>query len=258
MSPKADIAELVPTEQLRNMALFLDVDGTILDIAPLPEAVVVPPGLRESLAAIFAGLGGALALVSGRSVRQIDQLLKPLRLPASGEHGFEIRRSPEGPLDRLEAPTIVKLLRPNMIEIVRRMLGVVPEFKASTIAMHFRQVPALELPLRRALEEAIQPYEGQIAIQPGKMVFELKPTGVDKGRAIAQFMMAPPFSSRRPVFVGDDVTDEYGFAAVRELGGVAVRVGEPGHPCSDVQIDSPESVRAWLDHVAAKLTRQIA
>jgi trehalose 6-phosphate phosphatase len=237
---------------LGNLALFLDVDGTLLDIAPVPEAVKVPEGLGNALASLYENLGGALAIVSGRPIKQIDQLLKPLVLPASGQHGFEIRRVPDAPVEQLQPPTALNLLRPGVIELARSMLGVLPEFKSGAIAMHYRQVPDMAGPLLRALEKMVGTPAGEFVIQPGKMVYEIKPRGVDKGRAISQLMMAPPFESRIPVFVGDDVTDEYGFAAVRQMNGRAIHVGT-AHDSADAVLPSPAHVRAWLKRLAADI-----
>jgi trehalose 6-phosphate phosphatase len=241
----------------RNLALFLDVDGTMLDIAPVPEAVKVPAGLSAALAALYQSLGGALAIVSGRPIKQIDQLFKPLVLPASGEHGFEIRRIPGQPVERLQQSAALNLLRPSIRELAKRMPGVIPEYKSGTIALHFRQVPAMAAPLLRSIEKMIGAYSEEFAIQPGKMVYEIKSRGVDKGRAIAQLMMAPPFESRIPVFVGDDVTDEHGFAAVRELNGRAIHVGA-AHGSADAILPSPSHVRAWLTLLAAEITSAAA
>lgn len=240
-----------------SLALFLDVDGTLLDIAPIPDAVKVPEGLGSVLASLFESLGGALAIVSGRPIKQIDQLFKPLVLPASGEHGFEIRRIPDKPVERLQPSAALNLLRPGIRELAKQMPGVIPEYKSGTIALHFRQVPHQAAPLLRSIEAMIGPHSEEFAIQPGKMVYEIKSRGVDKGRAIAQMMMAPPFASRIPVFVGDDVTDEYGFAAVREMNGRAIHVGT-AHGTADAVLPSPSHVRAWLARLAAAMTSAAA
>src|SRR5690606_34034079 len=149
MCPDSNPLDLVPGLPHRELALFLDVDGTLLDLAPVPEAVRVPEGLRETLASLFEKLDGALAIVSGRPIKQIDQLFKPLVLPASGEHGFEIRRIPHHRVERLQPPAALHLLRPAISDLVKRMPGVIPEFKSGTIALHYRQVPEMEGPLRR-------------------------------------------------------------------------------------------------------------
>jgi trehalose 6-phosphate phosphatase len=240
-----------------SIALFLDVDGTLLDIAPVPEAVKVPEGLGAALSSLYTTLGGALAIVSGRPIKQIDQLFKPLVLPASGEHGFEMRRIPHEKVERLQPPTPLNLLRPGVTELARRMPGVIPEYKGGTIALHYRQVPKQAEALLTALEAMLTGYSEDYAIQTGKMVFEIKPRGVDKGRAISQMMMAPPFESRVPVFVGDDDTDEHGFDAVRQLNGRAIHVGA-GHQAADTALASPAHVRAWLMRLAKQLTSAAA
>lgn len=240
-----------------SIALFLDVDGTLLDIAPVPEAVKVPEGLGAALSSLYTTLGGALAIVSGRPIKQIDQLFKPLVLPATGEHGFEMRRIPHQKVERLQPPTPLNLLRPGVAELAKRMPGVIPEYKGGTIALHYRQVPKQADALLTALEAMLAGYSEDYAIQTGKMVFEIKPRGVDKGRAITQMMMAPPFESRVPVFVGDDDTDEHGFDAVRQLSGRAIHVGA-GHPAADTALASPSHVRAWLMRLAKQLTSAAA
>jgi trehalose 6-phosphate phosphatase len=253
MSREPEVTDPLQGLSPTNIALFLDVDGTMLDIAPVPEAVKVPKELSKALASLYESLRGALAIVSGRPIKQIDQLFKPLVLPASGEHGFEIRRVPHSPVERLQPPAALHLLRPGIRELAKSMPGVIPEYKSGTIALHFRQVPDMAAPLLRALDKMIAAYSGEFAIQPGKMVYEIKSRGVDKGRAIAQMMMAPPFESRIPVFVGDDVTDEYGFTAVREMHGRAIHVGA-AHGSADALLPSPSHVRAWLARLAADIT----
>lgn len=257
MSRKPEFKDPLPAASGRRLALFLDVDGTLLDIAPVPEAVKVPADLRDALSSLFESLDGALAIVSGRSIAHIDQLFSPLVLPASGEHGFEVRRVPGDPIERLQPPAALSLVRPNVVEMTKRMLGVLPEFKGGTIALHYRQVPAQEAPLRQAIEDLIAPYQDDFVIQPGKMVFEIKPRGIDKGRAIAQLMMAPPFENRWPVFAGDDATDAYGFDAVGRLGGHTIGVG-PSHAPADAHLDTPADVRAWLTALAASITSAAA
>jgi trehalose 6-phosphate phosphatase len=257
MASETDVVDPLSGLVPENIALFLDVDGTLLDIAPVPEAVKVPEGLGPALSALHRRLNGALAIVSGRPIRQIDQLFKPLVLPASGEHGFEIRRIPHQKVEQFQPPTTLNLLRPGVTALARKILGVTPEYKTGTIALHYRQVPQQAVPLRAAIEEMIAAYAEDFEIQPGKMVFEIKPRNVDKGRAIAQMMMAPPFESRIPVFVGDDDTDQHGFEAVRKLGGRAIHVGA-GHPAADTALPTPAHVRAWLMRLADRMSSAAA
>jgi len=257
MARDTDFADPLGGLAPETIALFLDVDGTLLDIAPLPDAVKVPEGLSAALATLYKALGGALAIVSGRSIRQIDQLFKPLVLPATGEHGFEMRRIPYEKTELLQPPTTLNLLRPGVTELLKRLPGVLPEYKTGTIALHYRQVPKQAEPLRQAIEAMIEPYAQDYVIQTGKMVYEIKPRGIDKGRAITQMMMAPPFESRVPVFVGDDDTDEHGFEAVRRLNGRAIHVGA-GHPAADTALPNPTQVRAWLMRLAERMTSAAA
>jgi trehalose 6-phosphate phosphatase len=257
MDRGSDIADPLGGLPPETVALFLDVDGTLLDIAPVPEAVKVPEGLGAALATLYKALGGALAIVSGRSIRQIDQLFKPLVLPATGEHGFQMRRIPHEKIELLQPPMALNLLRPGVTELAQQMPGVLPEYKTGTIALHYRQVPKQAAPLLQAIEKMIEPYAQDYAIQTGKMVYEIKPRGVDKGRAITQLMMAPPFESRVPVFVGDDDTDEHGFEAVRRLNGRAIHVGA-GHPAADTALANPTQVRAWLMRLAEQMTTAAA
>jgi trehalose 6-phosphate phosphatase len=257
MGSESNFPDPLPGLAPDSIALFLDVDGTLLDIAPLPDAVKVPEGLCNTLSALYRALDGALAIVSGRSIRQIDQLFKPLVLPATGEHGFEMRRIPHEKIERLQPPTALNLLRPGVNELMKHMPGVLPEYKGSTIALHYRQIPAQADALRRAIDSMLAAYSEDYVIQTGKMVFEIKPRGVDKGRAITQMMMAPPFESRVPVFAGDDDTDEHGFEAVRKLGGRAIHVGA-GHPAADTALESPAQVRAWLMGLAERLSAEAA
>ncbi|HEX2112908.1 MAG TPA: trehalose-phosphatase [Alphaproteobacteria bacterium] len=256
MARELEIADPLSGLDPENVALFLDVDGTLLDIAPVPEAVKVPDGLGPALSVLHRSLNGALAIVSGRPIKQIDQLFKPLVLPASGEHGFEIRRIPHEKVERFQPPTALNLLRPSVTELARRMPGLIPEFKTSTIALHYRQVPQQANALREAIEMLLQD-SPEFSVQTGKMVFEIKPRDVDKGRAISQLMMAPPFANRIPVFVGDDDTDEHGFAAVRKAGGRAIRVGA-AHPAADTALPSPAHVRAWLMRLAEQMSSAAA
>jgi trehalose 6-phosphate phosphatase len=256
MAREIEVADPLSGLDPENVALFLDIDGTLLDIAPVPEAVKVPDGLGPALSILHRRLNGALAIISGRPIKQIDQLFKPLVLPASGEHGFEIRRIPHEKVERFQPPTALNLLRPSVTELARRLPGLIPEFKTGTIALHYRQVPQQADAVRAAIEALLKD-SPEFAIQTGKMVFEIKPRDVDKGRAIEQLMLAPPFENRVPVFVGDDDTDEHGFAAVRKAGGRAIQVGAD-RPGTDMTLPSPAHVRAWLMRLAEQMSSAAA
>lgn len=251
-----DATSGLPTaSELGRWALFLDIDGTLLDIAPLPDLVEVPVGLGDTLSVLLERLGGAVALISGRSIRQIDQLFAPLRIPAAGEHGGEIRCTACGPVRKAAELDLVGELRPFAAALARELPGVLPEYKSTTIAFHFRQVPEMGERLRERLEALVASHEG-LTIQPGKMVLEVKPSGRDKGTAIREMMREKPFEGRRPVFLGDDATDEYGFAAVEEMGGLAIRVTPVPPSSRTLHFETPAQVRTWLTRLAGTPTTE--
>jgi trehalose 6-phosphate phosphatase len=239
---------IVPTS-----ALFLDFDGTLVDIAAQPEAITVPAGLVQTLAELSGYLGGALALISGRPIAQIDAFLHPLRLPAAGVHGAE-RRSFNGDL------TLVHTHPLEHVEQVASALadrhpGLRLEVKRGSLALHYRQAPELEQLCVEAMQEAVARSPG-LALLRGKMVVEAKPGGATKGHAIEAFMHEPPFSGRLPVFVGDDVTDEVGFATVQRLHGLGVKVGE-GPTVAWQRLESAAALRDQLQTAAAVKARRV-
>lgn len=226
-------------------AVFLDVDGTLLDLAAHPDAVSVDPDLMRLLVDLRAALGGALALITGRSVATIDELFSPTKLPVAGQHGAE-RRDAGGRLHKLAGGR--EALR-NAAAQLRRMTakdtGLLIEDKGMSVAVHFRQAPELAGAAYNAAIAMARRLGPGYELQTGKMVFEIKPGGHDKGTAIEAFMREEPFRGRIPVFIGDDLTDEYGFALVNRLGGYSVKVGV-GESVAPWRIVDPGSVRAWL------------
>lgn len=221
----------------RDWALFLDIDGTLLDIAPTPEAVVIPPDLPATLEATSAWLGGALAVVSGRPLASIDQLLSPLKLPCAAEHGA-VLRLPDGSLRQPAPGPLPDHWSDRVRSAVADWPGVLIDAKAHGLALHYRLAPEREKDVHTLLRELISE-EPDFEILPAKMAFELRHSGMHKGAAVRAFMALPPFEGRRPVFVGDDVTDEDGFAAARDYGGLALHV-------HDRFGGAPSEVRAWL------------
>lgn len=230
-----------------SCALFLDFDGTLVDIAPQPEAVVVPPVLIHTLESVNRYLGGALALISGRPIDQIDQFLHPMRLPAAGVHGAE-RRNARGEVIHLPAFPLDVVERAAG-DLAREHPGLLVEAKRGSIALHYRQAPELEATCVGVMKQAVEQSPG-LTLLRGKMVVEAKPGGASKGAAIEAFMAEPPFAGRTPVFVGDDVTDEVGFATVQRLRGLGVKVGE-GASVAWQRIDSPQSFREQLESAVA-------
>jgi len=248
-SLKGAMARLPAADARR--AYFLDIDGTLLEIAETPSGVRVDAGLVAMIRRLHACTGGAVALISGRRVADIDRLFPSLRLPIAGQHGME-RRDPAGGMHR-HAPEGVDW--PRLMARIEAAFagtaGLMLEDKGLTLAVHFRENPALEGQIGETLGRIVAESGAAIRLQPGKCVLEVKPAGRDKGTAIAEFMSEPPFRGRRPVFIGDDVTDEYGFRVVNDLGGDAVKVGD-GETSARWRIDDVRAVRAWLAAILAR------
>ena len=224
-------------------ALFLDVDGTLLHIAARPQDVRVDDALLAVIVRLHARLEGALAVVSGRPVRELDALLAPLVLPCAGQHGVE-RRDAQGALHTCAAPAPAAAAR-QLASFAAAHPGLIFEDKGASLAVHYRLVPALEDRVRAEMTALAAALGPAVQLLEGKMVFELKPAGLDKGVAIARFMSEAPFHGRLPVFVGDDLTDEYGFAEVNRLGGCSVKVGA-GETCARVRMPGVDAVQRWL------------
>jgi trehalose 6-phosphate phosphatase len=223
-------------------ALFLDFDGTLVNLAPTPESIHVDDTLLHELQALDARQQGAVAIVSGRALADIDRWLAPLKLPAAGVHGAE-RRSAGGltvcaEVHALEA--VADLLQP----LVDHHPALVLERKRAAVALHYRRAPELEPACRAAVAEVLA-QQPALKLLQGKCVLELLPQGIGKGEAITAFLAEPPFDGRRPVFVGDDVTDEGGFDAVLRHHGIAVKVGG-GESLAPHRLQDTEQVRRWL------------
>ena len=228
-------------------ALFLDFDGTLVALAPQPELVEVAPGLTGTLAALHRQLGGALALVSGRPLRDLDVFLAPLLLPAAGEHGAQ-RRTADGLL--VSAPPVdMRHILLAAQDLVARHPALKLERKNLAVSLHYRQAPELENLCMQVMGEALARSEG-IDLMQGKCVIDLKPAGFSKGTAIAFFMTEAPFGGRLPVFAGDDVTDEAGFEAVQRMGGHAIKVGD-GPTKARYRCASVAHLAEWLQSAVA-------
>jgi len=226
-------------------AFFLDVDGTLLDYADHPLAVRVGRDLRALLEGLSAAAGGAVALISGRSVEEIDRLFAPLRLAVAGQHGTE-RRSAAGAVRR-DAPPLEHLARAaaDLVRLTAAHAGLVFENKGMTLALHYRRAPPLQGLAEREMRRLAAALGEDFELQGGKFVFELKPSGRNKGSAIAEFMAEAPFAGRLPVFLGDDLTDEYGFDVVNRTGGHSIKVG-PGETRARWRLADAAAVRRWL------------
>ncbi|MBV8506316.1 MAG: trehalose-phosphatase [Alphaproteobacteria bacterium] len=242
------IAESPPPLDPRS-ALFLDVDGTLLEIAPRPELVHVPDGLPALMIRCSAEREGALALISGRPLAQLDRLFQPWQGAAAGLHGLERRRA-DGNLDCVidrDSATALDRLRPKLAELAADGTGLMLEDKIGTLALHYRAAPQRAQEIRAVVERLHGEIAPVLRLITGKMVVEFQPRGADKGRAIAAFLAEPPFFGRRPVFVGDDTTDEDGFAEIRRRSGIAIRIGpSDGATAANYRLPSVEAVLAWL------------
>jgi len=238
---------LVP--HLQETAILLDIDGTLLDLMPTPREVWVPPGLAMTLNGLVAATSGALALVSGRSLNDIDRIFAPDRFPAIGGHGAEMRLNAQGEAAAPLAPPLDKELKRRLAGIARISPGILLEDKGYSLALHYRLAPnakdAVEAAI--ALIRADMPDAG-VEVLPGKCVFEIKPAGFTKANGVRVLMQHAPFSGRRPLFIGDDVTDESVFEIMPEMDGLAFSVG---HRAKGVNghFDAPRDVRAFLAHL---------
>jgi trehalose 6-phosphate phosphatase len=234
-----------------KVALFLDLDGTVLDIAQVPEEVTTPPDLTAVLGRLQARLGGALAVLTGRKIEDVDRLLSPLRLPAAGVHGSEIRFEPEGKIE-----TGSREVPAGLVEAVRDFVAATPglllEHKGISIAVHYRAVPKMQPALETELRRLLDHHGSRLALSHGRRVFELVPEGATKGTALARLMRSPRFRQRVPVVIGDDQPDEAALAAAAELGGLGLKVEGEHFPAGGTHFKGPGEVRAWLRTLAER------
>jgi len=228
-----------------DWAFFLDVDGTLLEIAEQPSSVHVDTELLDLVAQLHQRSGGAVALVSGRSISDLEVLLGALRLPLAGQHGLE-RRDAAGRLWIHAAPPGAKCaIREALAPVLARHPGLLLEDKGLTFALHYRQAPHLASFVHRLMARLMREAGGDLELQKGKRVIEIKPAGVDKGTAVAEYLTESPFRGRHPVFIGDDLNDEHGFAEVNRMGGVSIKVGK-GRSCAGYRLSGVAAVRRWL------------
>ena len=238
---------------LPAIALFLDVDGTLLEIAARPQAVSVPDDLRERLRGLCLASGGGVALVSGREISDLDSLFAPLTLPSAGLHGFE-HRGHAGVYRRRPAPSAVALetARAALAELARQHAGLVVEDKRFALALHYRDAPQLEETALAAVRDIASRVGDDLELQRGKMVVELRPAGATKAQAVAAFLAEVPFVGRLPIFIGDDLTDEPAFELVNRLGGLSVVVGARRPSAARTRLRDVSAVRDWLAQLQAE------
>lgn len=228
-----------------NMALLLDVDGTLIEIAATPQAVRVPPSLKHTLSGLRDQLDGALCLVSGRPIADLDRLFDPLRVAIVGGHGAEIRTAPAAEVTGAAA-ALSPELRERLLSIATDTPGLIAEEKSHSLALHYRLVPEQEKSVRARIDAVCARWAGDtVEVLPGKSVFEVKPRTFNKGVAIRTLMQYAPFQGRRPVFLGDDVTDESAFRVMPEFDGLGFSVGRT-LPGTQGFFATPREVRHWL------------
>jgi len=238
-----------PPRGLRRPALFLDMDGVLAPLAPTPEAVV-PDGRRTAvLKALSERFPGRVAILSGRTIAEIDRISEASVAPASGVHGLERRRA-DGSLIRAEAAPSVRTAVAAFEDFARGRPGLIVEDKAVSAGLHYRGAPA-EAEAAEALARRLADETG-LALQGGKLVVELKTPGTDKGTALTAFMAEPPFAGAVPVMVGDDLTDEHAFEAATALGGFGVLVGPPRATAARYGLRDVDEVLTWLETVEAR------
>ena len=223
-------------------AFLLDFDGTLVDIAPTPESVVVAPGLLDTLRRLRERCGNALAVISGRPIEQIDHFLGDVPYAVAGEHGIAIRHAPGQAIERSALPPVPAAWFEQADRLAQAHPGVRIERKKAGFVLHYRGAPDAGAELGRIAHEWIATTNGAFHVQAAKMAWEIRPAGIDKGHAVAALMQSAPFAGRSPIFVGDDVTDEDGVRMAEQLGGIGLRI--------PADFPDPEAFRAWLARLA--------
>jgi trehalose 6-phosphate phosphatase len=238
-----------PPPPALDWCLFLDVDGTLVELTDTPSQTEADAEIISLLREVAQRLGGAVALVSGRRICTLDELFAPLRLPAAGLHGVERRTADGGVQGANFVDSQLDIARAAIKALVDSQPGTLLEDKDRTIAVHFRMAPQSEKTVREAIVDIAKPLGNNYHIQAGKMMFEIKPRGFSKATAIQAFMKESPFSGRKPVFAGDDLTDQDGFAMVEAHGGISIGVGDRVQ--GQFYLPDVSAVRMWLRQIAA-------
>src|SRR5688572_14021101 len=234
-----------PPPASMGWAWFFDIDGTLVEIASLPSRIIVHDELLTAIARLHVLTGGAVSLITGRAISDVDRIFDLPEISVAGQHGLELRVAGGDITSHPVADEALRPLHDELSSSIAERPGLVAEFKGMSIALHYRMAPALASYSHRLLRALGAKYAPDFVIQKGKRVVELKPAGADKGEVIRRLMMTKPFAGRTPVFVGDDLTDEAGFAIVNEMSGYSIKVG-PGPTCARFSLRTVTRVREWL------------
>ncbi len=237
-----------PPDLIDGAALFLDFDGTLIELAESPDAINVPPRLGLLLARLQRRLQGRVAIVSGRSVADLERYIPVPDIPFSGSHGLELRLG-DGTRVPLHSPLGMRSVRERVRLFAHDREGLLVEDKPAGVALHYRRAPDQERRISHFMEELAR--EAELVLQRGNMVVELRPPGADKGDAVRALMGEDPFAGARPIFLGDDLTDEHAFQAVAGMDGAGVLVGPARNTAAQYRLPSVAAVAEWLEAAAA-------
>jgi trehalose 6-phosphate phosphatase len=239
----------LPPPASADWAYFLDLDGTLVAIAETPDQVHIDGALLDLLARLHGACGGAVALVSGRAIQDLERRLSRLHLPLVGQHGLE-RRDAKGRVHVHAVPrAAMERIKEELSALTARHPGLLLEDKGLALALHYRLAPRLGSYAHRVVAQLVREAGAALEVQRGKRVAEIKPAGFNKGGAVLECLEEPPFRGRRPVYVGDDLTDEHGFANVNGREGISIKVGA-GKTCARFRLPDIQAVRAWLGGAA--------
>lgn len=234
-----------------EVALFLDVDGTLIEHKSHPTAARADEGLLDLLASALSTLDGALALVTGRSIGMVDAMFTPLRLPVAGLYGLEHRLRADGEAELASEPADLAAVADALQDEFHSVEGIYFERKGPVLAIHTRAAPAALPSVRRAAEAALTRLADRYHLVAGEAGLEFVPIEALKGAAIRRFLETAPFAGRKPIFIGDDVSDEHGFEYVNSCGGVSIRVKAAGASAAQHRLDSVAAVRRFISSFAA-------